>query len=304
MKTAKRALAVVLAVAVILSGWVWIAPEKNMVSAELTGDSSYLFAYFTGTSIEGQTIHLAISRDGLNYTKLRNNEPVIVPSKGTGCVRDPYLWYNERDEYYYILATDLDFTDTGSDYSDNSESFIVWRSKDLINWYDETMIDVKAILNRLGKNTNNMQAVWAPQVLWDGTEFVVYFSLQCDETSNGSWNPLTIVYLKTSDLLDESQYDEYGVIYNPGRHVIDADIIKNPNSTICSIRTNLLRTKFSQSIIWFLIMVLPVLTTHPITLMTAEVLSFSRKSVKISRAVTPSLMTTVIWLLTLMNTSM
>lgn len=231
MKIAKRILSLLVAAAVVLSCWVWIAPQNNFAkAANLTGDSNYLFAYFTGTSIEGQTIHLAVSRDGLNYTALHNNDPVIIPSKGTGCVRDPYLWYNENDGYYYILATDLDFTDTGSDYSDNSESFIVWRSKDLVNWYDETMIDVKAILGRLGINNNNMQAVWAPQVLWDGSDFVVYFSLQCDGTSNGSWNPLTIVYLKTSDLLDESKYYKYGVIHNPGRHVIDADIIKKPNT--------------------------------------------------------------------------
>ena len=230
MKTGKRLIAFVMTMLMVLSCWVWFEPVETVSAATITGDSNYLFAYFTGTSIEGQTIHLAVSQDGLNYTALRNNEPVIVPSKGTGCVRDPYLWYNEQDKYYYILATDLDFTDTGSDYSDNSESFIVWRSKDLVNWYDETMIDVKAVLGRLGINNNNMQAVWAPQVLWDGSSYVVYFSLQCDATSNGSWNPLTIVYLKTTDLLDQSKYYEYGVIHNPGRHVIDADIIKKPNS--------------------------------------------------------------------------
>ena len=230
MKTGKRLIAFVMTMLMVLSCWVWFEPIETASAATLTGNSNYLFAYFTGTSIEGQTIHLAVSQDGLNYTALRNNEPVIVPSKGTGCVRDPYLWFNEKDNYYYILATDLDFTDTGSDYSDNSESFIVWRSKDLVNWYDETMIDVKAVLGRLGINNNNMQAVWAPQVLWDGSSYVVYFSLQCDATSNGSWNPLTIVYLKTSDLLDQSKYNEYGVIHNPGRHVIDADIIKKPNS--------------------------------------------------------------------------
>ncbi len=224
----KRSLSALLAVLMVLSCWVWFEPVET-AAANLTGDSNYLFAYFTGTSIEGQTIHLAVSQDGLNYTALRNNEPVIVPSKGTGCVRDPYIWYNEQDNYYYILATDLDFTDTGSDYSDNSESFIIWRSKDLVHWYDETMIDVKAMGHLIG-DVGNMQAVWAPQVLWDGTSYVVYFSLQCNATSNGSWNPLTIVYLRTTDLLDQSAYYDYGVIHNPGRHVIDADIIKKPGT--------------------------------------------------------------------------
>ena len=225
----KRALSMAMAVLMVLSCWVWFEPVETS-AANLTGDSNYLFAYFTGTSIEGQTIHLAVSQDGYNYTALRNNEPVIIPSKGTGCVRDPYLWYNERDGYYYILATDLDFTDTGSDYSDNSESFIIWRSKDLVNWYDETMIDVKAMSHLIG-NTDNMQAVWAPQVLHDGTSYVVYFSLQCEATKTPwGWNNLQIVYLRTTDLFDQNAYYEYGVIHDPERHVIDADIIKKPGT--------------------------------------------------------------------------
>ena len=239
MKTSKRIMAMIMSVLMILSCWVWVEPSAlNVNAAEITGDSSYLFAYFTGTSIEGQTIHLAISKDGLTYTALRNNEPVIIPSKGTGCVRDPYLWYNENDGYYYILATDLDFTDTGSDYSDNSESFIIWRSRDLVNWFDETMIDVKAVLKKIGKDkdgtaidTDNMQAVWAPQVLWDGSDFVVYFSLQCNYTGiNNGWNNLQIVYLKTKDLFDQNAYYELGTILDPQRHVIDADIIKRPTT--------------------------------------------------------------------------
>ena len=225
----KRALSMAMAVLMVLSCWVWFEPVETS-AANLTGDSNYLFAYFTGTSIEGQTIHLAVSQDGYNYIALRNNDPVIIPSKGTGCVRDPYLWYNERDGYYYILATDLDFTDTGSDYSDNSESFIIWRSKDLVNWFDETMIDVKAMSHLIG-NTDNMQSVWAPQVLHDGTSFVVYFSLQCEATKTPwGWNNLQIVYLRTTDLFDQNAYYEYGVIHDPERHVIDADIIKKPGT--------------------------------------------------------------------------
>ncbi len=231
MKTAKRILAALLAVAVVLSCWVWVTNNQDHTKAanEVPKDH-YLFAYFTGTSKDGQTIHLAVSEDGLNYTALRNNEPVIIPSKGVGNVRDPYIWYNEQDNYYYILATDLDFTDEGGEYSDNSESFIIWRSKDLVNWYDETFIDVRAMAHLIG-DTRNMQAVWAPQVLWDGSAYVVYFSLQCNATvTPWNWNNLQIVYLKTTDLLDQNAYYEYGVIHDPERHVIDADIIRKPGT--------------------------------------------------------------------------
>lgn len=231
MKTAKRILSVLLAAAVVLSCWVWVSHEQDLSKAanEVLKDH-YLFAYFTGTSKEGQTIHLAVSEDGYNYTALRNNEPVIIPSKGVGNVRDPYIWYNEQDNYYYILATDLDFTDGGGTYSNNSQSFIIWRSKDLVNWYDETFIDVSKMAHLIG-DTRNMSAVWAPQVLWDGSAYVVYFTLACNATS---W--FDIVYLKTTDLLDPNAYYEFDYILGNGTGngtdngygVIDADIIHNP----------------------------------------------------------------------------
>lgn len=230
MKTAKRVISVLMAALIVLSCWIWLAPENNISEAATEAvKDHYLFAYFTGTSKEGQTIHLAVSEDGYNYTALRNNEPVIIPSKGVGSVRDPYIWYNEQDNYYYIIATDLDFTDTDSNYSDNSQSFIIWRSKDLINWYDETFIDVNAMAHLIG-DTRNMINVWAPQILWDGSAYVVYFTLRCNATANDGtgWNNMQIVYLKTSDLLDKNAYYEYGVIYDNHNQIIDADIIQNP----------------------------------------------------------------------------
>lgn len=227
----KKALSLFLAVVTVLSCWVWVAPEQAIVSAAAeTLKDHYLFAYFTGTSKEGQTIHLAVSKDGYQYTALRNNEPVIIPSKGVGSVRDPYIWYNEQDNYYYILATDLDFTDGGGTYSNNSQSFIVWRSKDLVTWYDETFIDVAAMAHIIG-DTRGMTAVWAPQVLWDGSAYVVYFTLCCNATGQDGtgWNNMQLVYLKTTDIMDQNAYYEYGVLFDPNYHVIDADIIQNPN---------------------------------------------------------------------------
>ncbi len=227
----KRALSMLLVALMVLSCWVWVEPNQLMAEAANNAvKDHYLFAYFTGTSKEGQTIHLAVSEDGYNYTALRGNDPVIIPSKGVGCVRDPYIWYNEQDNYYYILATDLDFTDSGSDYSNNSTGFIVWRSEDLITWHDETFIDVSRMAHLIG-DTRNMSAVWAPQVLWDGSAYVVYFTLACNATS---W--FDIVYLKTTDIMDPSAYYEFDYILGNGTGngvdngygVIDADIIHNP----------------------------------------------------------------------------
>ena len=96
MKTGKRILAFLMTMLMVLSCWVWFEPVET-VNAANEIKNKYLFAYFTDNSSAGQTIHLAVSEDGLHYTALRNNEPVIVPSKGTGAVRDPYIWYNNQD---------------------------------------------------------------------------------------------------------------------------------------------------------------------------------------------------------------
>ncbi len=228
MKIAKKTLSIIMAVLMVLSCWVWTAPSKTAVAEAATAEAKdhYLFAYFTGTSKEGQTIHLAVSKDGYNYTALRGNDPVIIPSKGVGCVRDPYIWYNEQDNYYYILATDLDFTDddTPDGYSHNSTGFIVWRSEDLVTWHDESFIDVSRMAHLIG-DTRGMNAVWAPQVLWDGSAYVVYFTLRCNATTG-----FDLVYLKTTDIMDQTAYYEYGVLLDPGYDVIDADIIYNTNN--------------------------------------------------------------------------
>ena len=53
---------------------------------------AYLFCYFTGNEVSEQTIHPAVSTDGYNFKALNNNEPIIEQTKGTGCVRDPYIF--------------------------------------------------------------------------------------------------------------------------------------------------------------------------------------------------------------------
>ena len=169
MKNFRKALSLLLAVTIVLSCWVWVDPHQHMAeAANEAAKDHYLFAYFTGTSVDGQKIHLAVSKDGYNYTALKNNDPILLPSKGVGNVRDPYIWYDERTNYYYVLATDLDFENSPW----NGSGFIIWRSKDLVNWSDETYINVTEMGNLIG-DTSSISAVWAPQVLYDGTDYVV-----------------------------------------------------------------------------------------------------------------------------------
>lgn len=214
--------------------------------AESTG-GAYLFTYFTGNAQSEQTIHFAVSKDGYNYTPLNSNGAVITQTKGRLCCRDPYI-FKGQDGYYYIIATDMDAS--GNVWWGNSDTMVLWRSSDLVNWTDETIISMTDITG-----ADDIQRCWAPQVLWDENEqkYFVYFGL-------ASWsvtrNYTVMYYCYTDDLLDESHYSYPQLLYMPDndsdkKNAIDGDIIYDSengvyylyykdedNATICWVKSN------------------------------------------------------------------
>lgn len=173
----------------------------------------YLFAYFTGnedvttTSSENQAIRFAVSSDNKNFTVLNSGNPVIKQSKGALNCRDPYIFLGQ-DGWFYVIATDMD-SNGGNSWWGNSNSFVLWRSKDLINWQDETIINMSSVLGI------NVARAWAPQVIWDSIkgEYMIYFGLAENE-GNGQYanytagNNTHMYYVHTSDLLDQSKYSK------------------------------------------------------------------------------------------------
>lgn len=134
---------------------------------------AYLFCYFVGNSPEEQTIHLAVSTDGYNFQALNNNESVIDQKKGTGCVRDPYIFKavdTEGKDCYYIVATDMD---AGLGWTSN-HAVVFWKSYDLVNWEDEYILDIRDFEGWEGCNR-----AWAPQVIFDKQEgkYMLYLAL-------------------------------------------------------------------------------------------------------------------------------
>lgn len=58
-------------------------------------DSAYVFAYFTESPNQlaaDYGLHLAVSRDGLNWTPLNQNNPVVTPTAGQQGLRDPQVF--------------------------------------------------------------------------------------------------------------------------------------------------------------------------------------------------------------------
>ena len=220
---------------------------KNVTPAKSRGDA-YLFSYFTGNKTSEQRIHFAVSKDGYNFTPLNDNEEVITQTMGTLNCRDPYI-FKGQDDYYYIIATDMD-CNTG--WWGNSNSMVLWRSRDLVNWTDETIINMAQVTNTwLGR-------CWAPQVIWDeaAQKYMVYFSMYTDGDDKGT----VIYYSHTDNLLDQSSYSYPQVLFAPesGKDAIDGDIIydsKNGtyylyykdenNATICYVTSSSLTGPYS-----------------------------------------------------------
>ncbi len=123
--------------------------------------SSYLFPHFTdGKNGDRECVWFAVSRDGLNWTDLGSDEPVLSSALGTTGIRDPFILYDEKREKYVIIATDLCTTKGGNwdDFSARgSRCIVVWESDDLMHWTRERLVEV---------GIPEAGCVWAPEAVY------------------------------------------------------------------------------------------------------------------------------------------
>ncbi|MFB6317463.1 LamG-like jellyroll fold domain-containing protein [Saccharicrinis sp. FJH54] len=161
--------------AFILTTTVSLAEARQNQQSEY---SAYLYVYFSGdeSRIDDQQIYFAISRDGLTWDDLNENNPVLTSVLGDKSVRDPYILRTPDGNHFYLIATDLDIR--ASKYNGNwglmstqgSNSIMVWESDDLVNWSEQRMIDVSSPV--LAGNT------WAPEAIYDdkAEQYMVFWS--------------------------------------------------------------------------------------------------------------------------------
>lgn len=149
---------------------------KKYVDAD---KDKYVMTYFTGNSYEGETLHMAVSDDGLNFEALNGNQPIWDSSKLTGAeevypadtgtaasghVRDPYA-FQAQDGSYYVLATDLN-TENGSNWGNNSK-LMVFHVDSMADLDTATpwFIDTQDYMGSICGGT--VSRAWAPEAIWD-----------------------------------------------------------------------------------------------------------------------------------------
>ena len=173
----------------------------------------YLFCYFTGNAPEEERVCFALSKDGYHFQPLNHNQPVIRQTKGTGCMRDPFI-IRAQNGGYYIIATDM----KSSLGWDSNHGMISWYSEDLLHWERETAIDFHTF-----PATASANMIWAPEALYDSEKdaYFVYYSVH----NKNSEKALSIWYSYTKDFATFTPPEE---LFAPssGKDAIDADIIE------------------------------------------------------------------------------
>jgi len=173
-------------------------------------NTAYAMAYFTESpQMQGADygLHLAVSRDGLTWTPLNQNAPLVTPTAGTGGLRDPFV-FRKRDNTFGVIATDL----KGTDFSLNSQFLHMWDSVNLTAFTG---------YRRLRMHTLNTHT-WAPTVFWDAarSQYGIVYS------ANNGRDVFMINY--TGDFLTVSAPQVY---FSPSFGVLDGDIVVDGATT-------------------------------------------------------------------------
>ncbi|MBS7121374.1 MULTISPECIES: family 43 glycosylhydrolase [Dysgonomonas] len=175
----------------------------------------YLFAYFTGNSVEEEAVRFAISADGYNFMALNNNQPVIDSKQisSTGGVRDPHILRGEDGKTFYMVVTDM----TSSKGWDSNRAMILLKSTDLVNW-TSSIINIQ----KKYKGQENLKRVWAPQTIYDpeAQKYMVYWSMQ-----HGNGPDIIYYAYATPDFTDLEGEPKTLFIPKNKKSCIDGDII-------------------------------------------------------------------------------
>lgn len=173
----------------------------------------YLFVYFVGNGEGEERLHFAVSENGYDFKPLNNNEAVITQTKGKKCVRDPFI-FRGVDGKTYIIGTDMKCEEGW----ESNHALVTWCSDDLVNWTDETVIDIKD----LGEKYKNTTRAWAPQAMWDEKEraYMLYWAHSTKEH-----NTAGMYYAYSGDM--KTLISEPKPLYCRDIQTIDGDIAYN-----------------------------------------------------------------------------
>ncbi|RAW02428.1 glycoside hydrolase family 43 protein [Pseudochryseolinea flava] len=178
--------------------------------------AAYLFTYFTSNGEGGEQIRFALSKDGLNYKALNQNDPIFLSKdiSSTGGVRDPHILRSNDGKLFYMVATDMYVAKNG--WGPN-HAMVLMKSSDLIHW-SSAVVNIPKTFPEFAE----VNRVWAPQTIYDREtkKYMMYWSMRFGE------GPDKIYYAYVNDDFTALTTTPKQLFFHPNEMAcIDGDIV-------------------------------------------------------------------------------
>ncbi len=185
-----------------------------LVGCQSAPEKVYLFSYFMGNGEDG--LHLAYSRDGLQWEPLKGGESFLTPTVGKDkLMRDPSICQAPDGTYHMVWTSS--WTDRIIGYAS---------SKDLIHWSEQKAIPVMM-------HEPEARNCWAPELFYDAATETYYIFWATTIPGRHKVVPMLeedgtnhrIYYVTTRDF---QEFSETKMFFDPDFVVIDAAIVRSP----------------------------------------------------------------------------
>jgi len=182
----------------------------------------YLFSFFQGNGEDG--LHLAASKDAMNWEALNNNQSFLRPNMGKDkLMRDPCIIKGQDNKFHMVWT--VSWNEKGIGYAN---------STDLINWSEQKYIPVM-------EHEPDARNCWAPELFYDdkSKQYLICWATtipgqfpKTDALGDDGYNH-RMYYTTTKDFVD---FSDTKLFYDKGFNVIDATILKKENSYLMFLK--------------------------------------------------------------------
>lgn len=168
---------------------------------------TFVISYFTS---DDESMYLASSRDGFDFTPVNGGQPVLRGEVGTRTLRDPFIGLGP-DNRFHLLATD----------GWNSTSIVHASSESLRIWSPQSLLPVMA-------DVPGAKNAWAPEFFTDpetGLFHVIWSSVVDRDGAPHDWHDGSHEHRIWGTLTpDFKSFQPSRVFFDPGYSVIDATV--------------------------------------------------------------------------------
>ncbi len=184
-----------------------------LLSCQQNMEEALIFSYFTGNGEDG--LHLAYSRDALQWEALNDGNSFLIPDVGKDkLMRDPCIIQGPDGTFHMVWTTG--WWDRHIGHAS---------SEDLINWSEQKAIPVM-------EHEPEAKNCWAPELFYDegNEQFLIFWAttipgrhseVNTSESEEGLNHRM--YYTTTSDF---ENFSETQMFFNPDFSVIDVTILE------------------------------------------------------------------------------